>query len=352
MSSSIFKNALIVERSTKNISTQNILRNYNIWFNDNCGNNLDKIMVFYDTSVNLLDNTIKSLGMETFTQSKAPFGYIKMMINSKIGITVEIVDFKFTTMEKFESILPIFWDYLISTIISIGINDIDNSKFILYWSPHILQDSNYIALTKKYGLLSNSLEKSHQFTTREVCTRQPTPTMAEPITYSSSPNYINMFNPNQTGTGCCMNSKYATPAATLPNILGTTPAATVPSMFGTKPAATVPNMFGTATVPSMFGTKPVATVPSMFGTTPAATMPSMFGTTPVATVPSMFGTTPVATVPSMFGTTPVATVPSMFSQSTGFGVQSTGFGVQSTGFGVKSTGFGVKSTGFGVKSVK
>ena len=304
MSSSIFKNALIVERSTKNISTQNILRNYNIWFNDNCGNNLDKIMVFYDTSVNLLDNTIKSLGMETFTQSKAPFGYIKMMINSKIGITVEIVDFKFTTMEKFESILPIFWDYLISTIISIGINDIDNSKFILYWSPHILQDSNYIALTKKYGLLSNSLEKSHQFTTREVCTRQPTPTMAEPITYSSSPNYINMFNPNQTGTGCCMNSKYATPAATLPNILGTTPAATVPSMFGT---ATVPSMFGTATVPSMFGTKPVATVPSMFGTTP------------------------------------VATVPSMFSQSTGFGVQSTGFGVQSTGFGVKSTGFGVKS---------
>lgn len=179
MTSYIFKNMLIVERSSTHMKTVEYLKNqHKQWFPERQPfeyyNRNDKIIAFY--SVNI-ENEFNQLLLSEFIPSGKIMGMIKMLCDNN---NIRIIDAEFNNDIECKIFLSNLREYLITTI-SGTITD----RYILHWAPTVLQSKKWLEkCANEARLLSDTINKTHTFDG----------TGADVIHCTPSSNFLNIQN--------------------------------------------------------------------------------------------------------------------------------------------------------------
>jgi hypothetical protein len=141
MSTFVYKNLLIIERNTNNVSSKNFLRLYKQFdFPDrkpfDYKSNKDKIILFSSIPYNST-NCIYKLQNENINPTNNFKGIIKLLCDSH---NIKVIYANFTNYDICIEFLNMFREYIIATIKSINTNQ--KTIYTLYWDDYILNNMN------------------------------------------------------------------------------------------------------------------------------------------------------------------------------------------------------------------
>ena len=247
MASYTFKNLLVVERASSNITTTQLLRNrHGQWFPDRqpfeYQSDEDKILVFYPSALGIGDS-LHRIDTEVFLPNGEIQGIVKMLCDCN---NVRIISVQFHNAQECKTFLGMLHDYLVKTIINARATVTD--RFVLYWDPALFLDIPYLEkCAKDSRLLSDPVKKIHAFdgTGADVSTAVVEP---NPNTFGES----NTIKTNTFGV--------ASATTSIPNSTFTPFGQQTPNTFGVQQT---PNTFGVQQTPNTFG---VQQTPNTFGT--------------------------------------------------------------------------------------
>jgi len=256
MASYTFKNLLVVERASSNITTTQLLRNrHGQWFPDRqpfeYQSDEDKILVFYPSALGIGDS-LHRIDTEVFLPNGEIQGIVKMLCDCN---NVRIISVQFHNAQECKTFLGMLHDYLVKTIINARATVTD--RFVLYWDPALFLDIPYLEkCAKDSRLLSDPVKKIHAFdgTGADVSTAVVEP---NPNTFGES----NTIKTNTFGV--------ASATTSIPNSTFTPFGQQTPNTFGVQQT---PNTFGVQQTPNTFG---VQQTPNTFG---VQQTPNTFGT--------------------------------------------------------------------------
>lgn len=160
MSTFVYKNLLIIERNTDNVSSKNFLKlNKQFDFPDrkpfDYKSNKDKIILF--SPINSLRNSIDKVYTQSFNITNNFKGVIKLLCDSHY---IKVIDAQFVDYDSCVLFLNIFREYLITTIKNANANE--DFKFYLYWDENILKNNTLLKSAVMSAKLIENLDKTFQ----------------------------------------------------------------------------------------------------------------------------------------------------------------------------------------------
>ncbi len=161
MSSYTFKNLLIVDRASADITTTRLLRNrHGQWFPDrqpfDYQSDQDKIIAFYSSAFGTGDSLCR-ITTEVFMPNGEIQGIVKMLCDCH---DVCIISAQFRNAQECTTFLNILRDYLVKTITKA----ITTDRFVLHWDPALFVTTPYLEnCAKEAHLLSDPVKKTHTF---------------------------------------------------------------------------------------------------------------------------------------------------------------------------------------------